>query len=409
MRVSDALEEIKPDQRQRALANINAQLQSPQKHMAGQSTDEMMELFENIVQIQKPEHGTTDRNSQAGSTPPRIVQQADNGHNHNDDDDDEDEPWVLPVTRGLAGRKDNGGSGGCDDGGNQTNTNRNQREEIYGCNNTTEFALVNSRNMELKRFSGESGSKMTYLEFNESQRELISIKGKDGEVRDTILILAENKGDSQVTTRHLEQLQKMVPKIWEYDRAVHAALKNLTEGDAKIFIKYEVDGGVDAWRKLYIEYIPSEILDFKLVSEKNVRKLLNRMEEPRHKYNHCGGTPLGENIIKSMLVKCAPKGIMKPLAMHLDSTTCQQVRKLMMRQMHNELIGMFEGETTQPLYNLEKTEGDEEDKESEDKKAEEAWTKLEQDYWTAALNKGKGGKGGKGKEGKGKGKGYGEC
>lgn len=157
-----------------------------------------------------------------------------------------------------------------------------------------------------------------------------------------------------------------MPQIWEYNRAVHAALKNWTEDGAKRLIKYEVHGGVDARRKMYIEYIPmaqtkqdiivTEILDLKPVTEKNVRKLFNRMKELRHKYNQCGGTPLGDNIVKKMLVKCIPKEVMKPLALHMDgAATFQQIRKLIMRQMHDELTGMLEGESTQPLYNLEKT------------------------------------------------------
>ena len=51
----------------------------------------------------------------------------------------------------------------------------------------------------------------------------------------------------------LEQLEKMVPKIFEYDRAVYVALKHWTEGEAKRLIKYEVLGGLGAWRKIYIE------------------------------------------------------------------------------------------------------------------------------------------------------------
>lgn len=188
---------------------------------------------------------------------------------------------------------------------------------------------------------------MTYLEFIESQGEFISIKGKDGDVLNTILTWAENEGDCEVTTRHLEQLEKMVLKIWEYDRAVHATFTNWMEGDAKRLMRYEVNGGVDAWRKPYIEYIPlaqmrqdtilTKILNLKLVSAKNVRKLPNGMQELRYKCIQCGGTPLGENIIKRMLVKCVPKEIAKPLSMHLGgSTTFQQVRKLIMQQMHDE-------------------------------------------------------------------------
>ena len=83
---------------------------------------------------------------------------------------------------------------------------------------------------------------------------------------------------------------------------------------------------------------------------------------------------------------------MKPLALHLESTTTfTQVRKLMMRQMHDELTGMMEGEDTQPLYNLETIEPDEKKAEG-DNQNEEEWSQAEQEQWIAVL-KGKGGKG----------------
>ena len=44
----------------------------------------------------------------------------------------------------------------------------------------------------------------------------------------------------------------MAPQVCEYDRAIHAALDHWTEGDAKRLIKYEVTGGIDAQRELYI-------------------------------------------------------------------------------------------------------------------------------------------------------------
>ena len=81
--------------------------------------------------------------------------------------------------------------------------------------------------------------------------------------------------------------------------------------------------------------------------------------------------------------------------------------------MHDELIGMMEGEKTQPLYNVN-TEETPPENSSEDRlaKAEEDWTRADQEYWVAAIGtKGKGGKGKKGIGDKGNSgkKGYGEC
>ena len=125
-------------------------------------------------------------------------------------------------------------------------------------------------------------------------------------------------------------------------------------------------------------------MDLEPVTEKHVRKLLNIIEELRYKYNQCGRNALGENLGKIILVKCIPKDVMKPRAIHLEkATTFQQVREMIMRQMHDELIGMLEGEQTRPLYafETEKTETEE-----QNKKAEE-WTKDEEDQWAAALKR----------------------
>lgn len=111
-----------------------------------------------------------------------------------------------------------------------------------------EFTLVNSRNIELTRFAGESTSKMAHLEFNESQRELGGIKRRNGDILHNILMWAEQRGDTPISNNQLEQMEKFVAKIWEYNRAIHTALTDWTEGDAKRLVKYEVNGGTDAWR-----------------------------------------------------------------------------------------------------------------------------------------------------------------
>ena len=125
---------------------------------------------------------------------------------------------------------------------------------------------------------------------------------------------------------------------------------------------------------------------------------------------------MGNNIVKRVMVKCLPKDVTKPLAIHLDNvTTSQQIRKLAMRQLHDEMTGMVDGENTQFLYHVNQDVPSEQ--QAEDQSAQpdlEAagrnWNKAEQEYWAAALGqKGKGGKGGKGRGSTSKGNGYGEC
>lgn len=82
---------------------------------------------------------------------------------------------------------------------------------------------------------------MTYFEFNDSQRELAGIKGRHGATLNKILAWAEQQGDINIIDIELEKLEVAVLKIWEYDRAIHASLKNWTDGEAKRFIKYKVN------------------------------------------------------------------------------------------------------------------------------------------------------------------------
>lgn len=64
------------------------------------------------------------------------------------------------------------------------------------------------------------------------------------------------------------------------------SLKIGTIGEAKKFITYGVNGGMDAWRGLYNEYLPMdqtkqdiiliEIISLEPVKEKDVRAFMNR-------------------------------------------------------------------------------------------------------------------------------------
>ena len=70
------------------------------------------------------------------------------------------------------------------------------------------------------------------------------------------------------------------PKIYEYDRAIKAALLNWTSGIVNNMIKFNVEGAFDAWRELYNRYIPlaedmqnifiRELMSLKQVIENNI-------------------------------------------------------------------------------------------------------------------------------------------
>lgn len=210
MRVIEALDEIGTAQRQRAIEHINTQLRTSTNCPSGQHSDGLSQLLGSMMKVQHTDTSAVERISNAGSTAPKMARQDDNTQRRDGGEDDEDGDWVLSVIQGDGGRKGGGGDGGSNSGDSQNDID--QRDDRDGHNGSPEFTLVNSRNIEMKRFSGESGSKLTYLEFNESLREFISIKGRDGDVLNRILTWAENQADSTITDRQLEQLERKCPK-----------------------------------------------------------------------------------------------------------------------------------------------------------------------------------------------------
>ena len=65
---------------------------------------------------------------------------------------------------------------------------------------------------------------------NENQREFVNIKGKQGDILNGILTWIEQRGGRPITDAVLKQMEGQVPKIWEYNRAIYAALRNWIEG-----------------------------------------------------------------------------------------------------------------------------------------------------------------------------------
>ena len=164
MYVSDAFKDIGKPQRQRILDKINAQKQTPLNERVNEKDfEKLFEELEEDCAIGKQARGglPTETNSQADSTPPR--QHTISPHNNGDDGDDGDgEDFMLSVIPEI--EKGGGDGGGGDNGGQGTNG---SREDGKGNGkDNSEFTLVNSRNTEMKQFTGELICKMTCLEFN---------------------------------------------------------------------------------------------------------------------------------------------------------------------------------------------------------------------------------------------------
>ena len=121
--------------------------------------------------------------------------------------------------------------------------------------NYKEFQLVNARNVNINPFSGRNLATNPYLPFNNALRRLILVQGHDGEELLNILNEIEQCGDEKFTKDDLKELSTRYPKAYQYDRAVRLALLNYTTGVAQGRVKYGVECGLDAWRKVYNRYI----------------------------------------------------------------------------------------------------------------------------------------------------------
>ena len=99
--------------------------------------------------------------------------------------------------------------------------------------------------------------------------------GQDGDELDSILDEIEKLGNTKVDKLRIAKLAEEFPKVYEYDGAIKSALLNWTAGVTQGLVKHGVEGGLDAWRKLYHKYMPladdlQNILIRQLMSMKQV-------------------------------------------------------------------------------------------------------------------------------------------
>ena len=104
--------------------------------------------------------GNPGQQSQYGSAHAQLVEQSPPQRDHDDDDGDgKDDNLPLSViqgNRGTEGKVHGGRDGGDSGNGGADWDYRGDADQING---TTEFALVISRNIDVKQFSGEIGVK----------------------------------------------------------------------------------------------------------------------------------------------------------------------------------------------------------------------------------------------------------
>ena len=220
-----------------------------------------------------------------------------NGPNHNRLDGNSDTPNVLHFGAGGGGEPpedDNGRPGSPGDPEPRDYNNRyiggNGGEDRKG----KEFQLVNHRNLNIVQFTGKQFSSNPYMPFNNAIRDLILTQEQDGEELIEILELVESFGGEKIINNYLDNLFKLRPKVYEYSRAVKAALMNWIGGVAKGLVKHGVEHGLDAWRKLYHKYVLlaedlqnlliQDFMSLKTVIESEVFNVLTDVERTRDLY-----------------------------------------------------------------------------------------------------------------------------
>ena len=226
-----------------------------------------------------------------------------------------------------------------------------QRRNYSDDRKSNEFRFVTPRNVTITIFTGKN------------------LNGEDGDVLLRILDHVETYGAKRFTTAHLANLKSQCSKALEYDRAIKSALLNWTSGIAHGLVKYRVDVGLDAWRKLYHKYMPlavnmqniliRELMSLKPVSETEVDQLFHDVERICDLYIKAGAEddPNLNKWVKASLLQNLPDKIVTHLALELkDAESVEEMQSLVNTMTHDHRTGLLRGQPGPTLYLTEQTE-----------------------------------------------------
>lgn len=184
------------------------------------------------------------------------------------------------------------------------------------------------RNINITLFNGRNIQSNPYLPFNNALRRLVLVQGKDGEELLDILDDVEQFGDDKVIKQDLRELATKYLKVYQYDRTVRFTLLNYTTGAAHGRIKYGVEGGLGAWRKIYNRYVPladdlqhiliREFIAIKQVTETGVVNLSSEVDRITEFYIKTGESdPLQDKWVKAVIFHNLPDNWVITLSMQL--------------------------------------------------------------------------------------------
>ena len=257
---------------------------------------------------------------------------------------------------GYGGSGNNSGGHGSPPDGNEEPVTASANTNNYG-RDDKEFQLVNARIITITPFSGRNLPANPHLPFNNALRRLILLQGKDGEQLLDILDEVEQCGGDKFTKQDLQELSIRCPKIYQYDRAIKLALLNYIIGMAHGRVKYGVECGLDAWRKLYHRYVPlaedlqniliRELIALKPLAETEVDNLFAEVERITELYMRAGETnPMQDKWVKAAVLQNLPDRIVTQLSLQLKAADIvEAMQSLVNIYLHDHKTGFPKGHT----------------------------------------------------------------
>lgn len=114
--------------------------------------------------------------------------------------------------------------------------------------------LITEKTINLHRFFGEQDSKneIPYMKWARQLKGFIETKGAEGTTLVAAMEWAESKRRNEIISD--EAAESMAPK--ESIKQLELLIRNWTDGLADKAVTYNVQNGLDAWRKLHCEQLP---------------------------------------------------------------------------------------------------------------------------------------------------------
>lgn len=194
------------------------------------------------------------------------------------------------------------------------------------------------------------------MPFNNAIRRLIILsQGSDGKVLLRLLDRIEAFGSIKFINESLHKMVVNDLKVAEFDTVITVALLNWTTGVANSQIKYGVCNGLDAWRKVYIRYVPladdlqniliQNLMAIKQVGDADVDTFFNEIDRITELYAKIEPSyDLSDKRIPAAITRNLPERITTNFAMDIrKATTIEEMQSVVNVYLHDNRIGLPKG------------------------------------------------------------------